>query len=68
MICAIVSPEVANEFQHYKKGVHQVMFLELLDGSFAAPIAMVTIMPEAFPRFTERFVAEDEFKRNELKL
>lgn len=67
-MCAVVSAEVANQFQNYKKGVHQVMFMPLLDGSFAAPIAMVTIMPEAFPEFTERFVADDEYRNIDLEL
>ena len=68
MICAIVSPEVVSEFQHYKKGVHQVLFMQLLDGNYAAPIAMVSIMPEAFPEYSERFVSEDEFIKNDLEL
>jgi hypothetical protein len=62
MICAIVSAAVAAQFQGYKKGVHQVMFIELRDGTFAAPIDMVEIMPEAFPEFNQRFVSDDEYR------
>jgi hypothetical protein len=67
MICAIVSAANAAKFQGYKKGVHQVMFMPLLDGDFAAPIAMVAIMPEAFSDFVERFVADDEYRKPDLE-
>lgn len=62
MMSAVVSAENAAIHQGARKGVHQVMFMELYDGTWAAPAEMVDLIPLAFPEFTIRLVADSEYK------
>ena len=62
MNCAIVNYDNAMQHQFYTKGVHCVMFQKLKDGTYAAPIEMVDLIPEAFPQYTTRVVSDAEFE------
>lgn len=61
MTCAIVSADNAALHQGARKGVHQILFMELIDGTWAAPAEMVELIPNAFSDYTIRFVADSEF-------
>lgn len=62
MMSAVVSAEIAAIHQGARKGVHQVMFMELYDGTWAAPQEMVDLIPTAFPEYTIRMVSDSEYK------
>ncbi len=54
MIAAIVTQQVADQFQNYQVGVNAVRFFELPNNEWFAPIEMVELMPEVFTDYETR--------------